>query len=317
MNEIVGSMLMPLGVAVGGAILGLLIAWRFLKLEESASITPLVDLDERVEHLIALLKDLEQQQSRLEPDFYQSEKARLEGEAAEALAQRQSVAEEVSRKVTQSGETKQNTTQSPSMGFLEKRPGLRGFLWGGLAVGTAAGLFISVQNESGLRPEGGSMTGNSPVGEVPQTATAKPASSEIEELIGQLRQNPNDLVAMVRLSRVLLARQMFGEAEVIVKRALAVDPNNLGALTSQAMITASRGDVDGAKSALTSVLRQDKRYADAWFFRGMLAMQAGQNDEMKAFMTEYVRYAEPSPRRERFVSMLGLDLEALPAALEP
>ena len=57
MNEIVGSMLMPFGVAVGGAILGLLIAWRFLKLEESASITPLVDLDERVEHLIALLKD--------------------------------------------------------------------------------------------------------------------------------------------------------------------------------------------------------------------------------------------------------------------
>ena len=110
---------------------------------------------------------------------------------------------------------------------------------------------------------------------------------------------------------------MFGEAEVIVKRALAVDPKNLGALTSKAMITASRGDVDGAKSALTSVLQEDKRYADAWFFRGMLAMQAGQNDEMKAFMTEYVRYAEPSPRRERFVSMLGLDLEALPAPLEP
>ena len=31
MNEIVGSMLMPFGVAVGGAVLGLLIAWRFLK----------------------------------------------------------------------------------------------------------------------------------------------------------------------------------------------------------------------------------------------------------------------------------------------
>jgi len=316
MNEIVGSMLMPFGVAVGGAVLGLLIAWRFLKLEESTSITPLVDLDERVEHLIALLKDLEQQQNRLEPEFYQSEKTRLESEAAEALAQRQSVAEEVSRKGTQQGTTKEEAAQSPSMGFLEKRPGLRGFLWGGLAVGTAAGLFISVQNESGLRPEGGSMTGNSPVGEAPQAA-AKPASSEIEELIGQLRQNPNDLPAMVRLSRVLLARQMFGEAEVIVKRALAVDPKNLGALTSQAMITASRGDVDGAKNALISVLQADKRYADAWFFRGMLAMQAGQNDEMKAFMTEYVRYAEPSPRRERFVSMLGLDLEALPAALEP
>ena len=69
MNEIIDSMLMPFGVAMAGAILGLLIAWRFLKLEESASLTPLVDLDERVEHLIALLKDLEQQRTRLEPGF--------------------------------------------------------------------------------------------------------------------------------------------------------------------------------------------------------------------------------------------------------
>ena len=46
MNEIIDSMLMPFGVAIAGAILGLLIAWRFLKLEESASLTPLVDLDD-------------------------------------------------------------------------------------------------------------------------------------------------------------------------------------------------------------------------------------------------------------------------------
>lgn len=317
MNEIINSMLMPFGVALGGALLGLLIAWRFLKLEESASITPLVDLDERVEHLIALLKDLEQQRGRLEPAFYEAEKSRLETEAAQALAQRQEVAEEVSQSVSKISATKRDSNQSPSMGFLQNRPGLRGFLWGALAVGTASGLFISVQNESGLRPEGGSMTGNSPVGEATPPANQAPATSEIERLIGQLRENPSDLQAMIRLSRVLLARQMFGEAEVVIKRALALDPQNLGALTSQAMIIASQGDVDGAKNALTSVLKQDKRYADAWFFRGMLAMQAGQNDEMKAFMTEFVRYAEPSPRRERFVSMLGLDLQALPEPLEP
>ena len=52
---------------------------------------------------------------------------------------------------------------------------------------------------------------------------------------------------MVRLSRVLLTRQMFSEAEVVVQRALAIDAENLGALTSQAMIIASRGDIDGAK----------------------------------------------------------------------
>ena len=320
MNEIIDSMLMPFGVAIAGAIIGLLIAWRFLKLEESASLTPLVDLDERIEHLIALLKDLEQQRTRLEPDFYEAEKTRLEQEAAATLAKREQVADQVSQVAankTRSANPKE--IQSKPMGFMESRPGLRGFLWGALAVGTIAGLFMSVQNESSLRAEGGSMTGNSPITEPPaaRAQAPGPSSGEIESLIGQLRQDPSNIKAMVRLSRVLLTRQMFGEAEVVVQRALAIEPNNLGALTSQAMITASRGDLDGAKGALVSVLKKDKRYADAWFFRGMLAMQAGQNDEMRAFMTEFVRYAEPSPRRERFVSMLGIDLQTLPEPLEP
>ena len=317
MNEIIDSMLMPFGVAIAGAIIGLLIAWRFLKLEESASLTPLVDLDERVEHLIALLKDLEQQRTRLEPDFYQAEKERLEQEAAATLAQR----EEIADRVTQSPARKTgvaNTKEAPSkpMGFLESRPGLRGFLWGALAVGTVAGLYMSVQNESSLRAEGGSMTGNSPT-TTPPPQTKPTGGGEIESLIGELRADPTNLKAMVRLSRVLLTRQMFSEAEVVVQRALAIDAENLGALTSQAMIIASRGDIDGAKGALVSVLKKNKGYADAWFFRGMLAMQAGDNEEMRAFMTEYVRYAEPSPRRERFVSMLGIDPNTLPEPIEP
>ena len=44
-------------------------------------------------------------------------------------------------------------------------------------------------------------------------------------------------------------------------------------------------------------------------------MQAGDNEQMRAFMTEFVRYAEPSPRRERFVSMLGIDPKTLPEPL--
>ena len=318
MNEIIDSMLMPFGVAIAGAILGLLIAWRFLKLEESASLTPLVDLDERVEHLIALLKDLEQQRTRLEPEFYQAEKERLEQEAAATLAQREEIADRVTQSPTRkTGTANTKEAQSKPMGFLESRPGLRGFLWGALAVGTVAGLYMSVQNESSLRAEGGSMTGNSPT-TTPPPPQAKPAGGgEIESLIGQLRTDPTNLKAMVRLSRVLLTRQMFSEAEVVVQRALAIDSENLGALTSQAMIIASRGDIDGAKGALVSVLKKNKGYADAWFFRGMLAMQAGDNEQMRAFMTEFVRYAEPSPRRERFVSMLGIDPQTLPEPLEP
>ena len=132
------------------------------------------------------------------------------------------------------------------MGFLESRPGLRGFLWGALAVGTVAGLYMSVQNESSLRAEGGSMTGNSPT-TTPPPQTKPAGGGEIESLIGELRADPTNLKAMVRLSRVLLTRQMFSEAEVVVQRALAIDAENLGALTSQAMIIASAGISTGPK----------------------------------------------------------------------
>ena len=186
MNEIIDSMLMPLG----SRLLALSLASHRValsKLEESASLTPLVDLDERVEHLIALLKDLEQQRTRLEPEFYQAEKERLEQEAAATLAQR----EEIADRVTQSPARKTGTAntkeaQSKPMGFLESRPGLRGFLWGALAVGTVAGLYMSVQNESSLRAEGGSMTGNSPTTAPPPPSKAA-GGGEIESLIGQLR----------------------------------------------------------------------------------------------------------------------------------
>ena len=134
------------------------------------------------------------------------------------------------------------------MGFLESRPGLRGFLWGALAVGTVAGLYMSVQNESSLRAEGGSMT--QLTHDRPTTADKAGRRRRNREPYWQLRADPTNLKAMVRLSRVLLTRQMFSEAEVVVQRALAIDAENLGALTSQAMIIASRGDIDGAKGAL-------------------------------------------------------------------
>ena len=318
MNEILDSMLMPFLVAVGGSVIGLAVAMRFLKVETAPSLTPLVDLDERIEHLIALLKDLEQQKGRLDETFYREEKQRLETEAAATLAQR----DEVSARAAQPQKPspgKRKEEQSETMGFFERRPALRGFLWGALAVGTCGGLYLSVVEESGLRPEGGSMTGNTPVAP-PSAAPAQKQSAtgnEIERLIGALRDNPNDMTSMVRLSRLLLTRQMFKEADVVIQRALSVDPKHLGALTSQAMIFASRGNVDQAKHSLVSVLKQDRSHADAWFFRGMLAMQAGNNDQMKQFMTEFVRYADPSPRRDRFVSMLGLDLAALPQPIEP
>ena len=318
MSEILDSMLMPFLVAVAGSVVGLAVAIRFFKVEATPSLTPLVDLDERIEHLIALLKDLEQQKGRLDEAFFKEEKQRLETEAAATLARRDEVSAQAIRPRS-AGAPQRKERQSETMGFFERRPALKGFLWGALAVGTCGGLYISVVEESGIRPEGGSMTGNTPVAPTPASPTAKPtgASKEIEELIGALRENPSDMTSMVRLSRLLLTRQMFEEANVVIKRALAVDPTHLGALTSQAMIFASRGNVDQAKTSLISVLKQDKSHADAWFFRGMLAMQAGNNDQMKQFMTEFVRYAEPSPRRDRFVSMLGLDLGALPRPIDP
>ena len=80
----------PWWPAVSALALGLLIAaWTIALLSRRrdpalGSDTPLIDLEERAAQFVQLLRDLEEQRSRLNPASYADQRSRLEGLAAGA-----------------------------------------------------------------------------------------------------------------------------------------------------------------------------------------------------------------------------------------
>ena len=60
----------------------------------------------------------------------------------------------------------------------------------------------------------------------------------------------------------------------------------------------------GAFTALDSVIDTHPKYADAWFFRGMLGMQSSKSNVMRESFEKYVEYAPDGPKKERIRGML-------------
>ena len=118
--------------------------------------TPLLDLEEKVAHIVALLRDLEEQQDKLHPEAYAAEKSSLEQRAAEALRQR----DDAEKQAKKSKQKKAPQTPAPKTAAAKTTPKpaqnsqVKGFLWG---VGTVAVLCSDVRpaQRCGHPPAGG------------------------------------------------------------------------------------------------------------------------------------------------------------------
>ena len=112
MNEmepgwIPGLIALGAGVLAGG--------WAVLALRRHAASdkdtrSTIVDLEERASHLIAQLRDLEQQKDRLQPENYAAEKEQLEHLAAEAMRQRDNMLRDAKTKADTRKEGRKKTT---------------------------------------------------------------------------------------------------------------------------------------------------------------------------------------------------------------
>lgn len=211
-------------------------------------------------------------------------------------------------------------------GFFARNPQLAGALWGAGTVAVVAGLFFSVTAEQTARAPGGSITGNTQPGqssapmaqrpagsdatpiaqaEPPEGQAQRPADPKIQEMMDRVEKDPNDVEAMNYLTGRLVMGGAMPEAERLNKRVLEIEPENVQGKTWAAMIESAKGDVAAAVSALEAIIKEhDDKAADAYFFRGMLAMQGGDQPTMKKYWSRFVEVAPPSPRRERIAQML-------------
>ena len=61
---------------------------------------------------------------------------------------------------------------------------------------------------------------------------------------------------------------------------------------------------DDARADLNRLVQQHADFAEAWFFRGMLALQHGDQEIMKESFRHFLKIAPPSAQRDRIEAML-------------
>jgi len=276
----------------------------------------ILDLDEQAAHLIRQLRDLDEQRSRLPEARYVAEKGRLELAAAQAIRDRDQQA---------AGARAPRDAAAEEGAGLERRPWLR--LGGGLVVASLVGLlaYVGLESQSHLRADGASMTGGGPAAAMGPGAPAGMGTGgeaatldgELTMLMERLEASPTDLEALLRLSHRLLGVHDGSEATLFNDRALALAPDNLEAKTHAAVLQA-RGDNPAAgMAALDGLLRDNPTYAEAWFYRGMLGVDARDIGQLVESWKKFLEFAPEGPDKERVRQVLAQAEAHAKAGVEP
>jgi cytochrome c-type biogenesis protein CcmH/NrfG len=258
----------------------------------------LLDVEEAYSRAIDHLKELGERAHTMQPAFVAQERVRMEHQAATLLGQRERLRKAEGHKTPQANKGS-SATGLGLVGFLRVRPRLQGAVWGAGAATLAAFLYATVQQGSVVQPP--------PPFVAPQEAGSAGLQIDKKTLLAlqkRIESDPTDVAALLELAHALLRGQMLDEARVVNNRALTLAPNNLEALTHAAVLSAGSGDNEGAHAGLKMVLKRDPGFAEAWFFRGMLSMQAGDTQAMQESFAQFIRYAPDGPQKERVRAML-------------
>jgi tetratricopeptide (TPR) repeat protein len=275
--------------------------------------TALEDLDERKDNAVLLLRQLEEQRDKMPRTQYEAERDRIERQAAEALRARQNLLDTKTSSATgaqSAADASQPAAVQPTatVGFLANRPQLRGMLWGAAIVGGAGLLYALVVSEgapeaaTGMQPSNPSNPGAAGPA---STATAPRRSPEIESVLARLRQNPNDMAALVEGGRVLLRRMEISHARPFIDRALQLDPEHAESLVHYAVLLAAEGNRSEGVARLDALLSEHPDIADGWFYRGMFGMQDGDPQRMKESFARYLKLAPDGPMAAQVKGLLN------------
>ena len=265
----------------------------------------LADLEEAVEHAIAQLRDLEQQKNILEISVYEQQKEEFESIAARALKElnikAKTMEQEKNIKKSNNKKTRKEKSTFGILDFFSTRPQLKGFLWGSILVGSIFFLWRLVEVEQKPRQEPVRAAEASPPGNQDNPHSG---DGELMGWITKLKENPQDLDTMAKLVKRLLRTQMFSEAAILIERARAIDAERVDFQVYEAVLLSAKGDNDAANRALDALVSAYPDAVEAWFFRGMLAMQSGKSERMRESFERYVEVAPDGPKKDRIQRML-------------
>lgn len=284
-----------LAVALAGAGLYLLFARRPQAGEDASSPAPSADgaaeeLERQAQLALDAVRSHREAKHLQAPEAWEAELKRLELAAATALKARD---EGVSAASTQpaSAPARKAPPATGVLGVFDRHPALKVAVWGSGVVLFFVALGLVLGQESQERKDGMEATGTVPPMGVPTGVEHDHDGDGIPDhanhddppqlaaALERFRRNPLDLDAAGESSHILIQLQRTDEADLIVKRALAVDPFAAELRVHRAVIQALRGDTEGARQELQLLVDLYPGSEEALLFLGSLAMMEGREAE--------------------------------------
>lgn len=159
----------------------------------------------------------------------------------------------------------------------------KGFAWGfGIFAVAAALAWNSVRVDPDL-------TAPKPAAAAAAPAAVVANDEALFQLEQEVRRSPDDVDLRLKLANEYFIRKnTVGVAEQ-TRQVLAQNPNDPRALTFQAFVHISNGEVDAADLLLNKAITADPNYLDAWVAIAFLKAQTGKMDEADAAIAEAKR----------------------------
>jgi tetratricopeptide (TPR) repeat protein len=180
----------------------------------------------------------------------------------------------------------------------------------GLGV-TGAALGPEAQSDAGQGSASSSLQGAAPqdggapngVGggtSVQAGAGAPPAPIQriLTDLRGRVARNPRDAAALEGLAGLYFDAGKFAQAIAYDRRALAVDPKNLGVRTDYAVALHDLGDDAAAQAQLRVVLASWPEFPSALLAEGVVANATGRRAEAIAAYQKFLKVAPKDQRAD-------------------
>lgn len=286
-------------VLTSGLVLGGLLVWWLRRRGGApaavapATTTPpiaLRDLDGRLAVLLRQLRELDEMAAKRTPEQLARERYALELEAAQALREKESLASSLP-----------SPSPSPAAVAAVAAGAGRGFLWGVGSTAAVAVLLFLVWQAAERRPEGGSVTGNTP-GEAagPAAGAAAPAEDQrTAELRAIVARNPEDHDARLDLARQLLVQRDLMGVWNETQHVLEHDPGDPRALSYQALVRLAMGQGELAVSMLQQAIASDPELLEARQNLAFVYASLGRTQEADAAVAEVARRAPEEAERLR------------------
>jgi hypothetical protein len=188
---------------------------------------------------------------------------------------------------------------------MAENPALRGFLWGTGSMVAVALLVYMVVSAAKPREESGAVTG--------APASAAPADPQEAAIRAALARKPDDLEARLALARLLLARQdmmgVWNETQYVLERS----PGDPRALSYQALVRLAMGQADLALDMLKKAIAVAPDQVDAYVHLALVYTQMGRAKDAQKTMAEAKRRF---PQQSQMLARLETEMsQSDPAAV--